>query len=128
MALKHPRAAESWAWFWVVPSEYESRDPRSGVQRRHHLCQETLGGAIKRATRQAQIAKQIATHTLRHTFATHLLERRQDIRTIQNCSGTATLPPRSSTRTFSGITPATSIVSLPIRLHGEVVAEKRRAA
>jgi integrase len=66
VAKKYPRAGESWAWFWVFPSDHESTDPRSGIRRRHHLYEGTLGSAIKRAAARAQIAKPISTHTLRH--------------------------------------------------------------
>jgi integrase len=68
VARKYPRAAESWAWFWVFPSDHEATDPRTQIRRRHNLYEGTLGSAIKRAARRAQIAKQITTHTLRHSF------------------------------------------------------------
>ncbi|MBK9169665.1 MAG: integron integrase [Bryobacterales bacterium] len=87
LARKYPNAAREWGWQWVFPASSHYLDRKTGIRQRHHLHESVTQKAVHQAAQRAGLIKRVTTHAFRHSFATHLLEERSDIRTVQELLG-----------------------------------------
>jgi integron integrase len=100
LARKYPNAGREWIWQYVFPAKSLSVDPRSGKVRRHHIHESLVQKAVKSAALRSGVTKKVSCHTLRHSFATHLLEAGYDIRTVQELLGHADVSTTMSVLAF----------------------------